>query len=246
MEKEEEKGDKENVPGTTLFPVGQETETFLKSCFSSRAENSTRRQWREKHGAPCTACPKLDKILKSSLSHQTKAKDKQLSKAQALLLDAVGPLAYLLEEASKGSLTQESALEASQMALKLLGNASGHMSTERRKNILANLNPRLTDMADEDGLYKDAAPNLFGEGFSKKAKERDDKLKVLRSARLQSDSKRQPNKDQFFRGSRPFGGPRRGGGPARGGQRHYGQRPRPYGSSRGRGGHQSSQQNTQG
>ena len=83
------------------------------------------------------------------------------------------------------------------MALKLLGNASGHTSTERRKNILTNLNLRLTDMADEDGLYKNAVSKLFGEGFSKKAKERDDDLKVLRSARPQTD-KRQLDKGPVF------------------------------------------------
>ena len=42
------------------------------------------------------------------------------------------------------------------------------------------LNPNLKEMA-EDKLYKEAAPNLFGDSFSRKAKERDDKLKVLRS-----------------------------------------------------------------
>ena len=178
MEEEDEEGDKENPPtGTKLFPVGSETEAFLRQVFSSKAENAVRHQWKDKFGAPhtaATACPKLDKILKSNLSHQTKSKDRQMSKQQALLLDAVGPMAYLLEEATNKTLTLENAVEAAQMALKLLGNASGHIATERRKSVLTNLNPRLVEMAEEEELFKEAPPNLFREGFTKKAKDRDD------------------------------------------------------------------------
>lgn len=38
-------------------------------------------------------------------------------------------------------------------------------------------------MSEEDKLYKEVAPNLFGDGFSKKAKEKDEELKVLGSTR---------------------------------------------------------------
>ena len=34
-------------------------------------------------------------------------------------------------------------------------------------------------MADEDEIFQDAERKLFGEGFTKKAKERDDELKSL-------------------------------------------------------------------
>ena len=61
-------------------------------------------------------------------------------------------------------------MKAAQTALKLLGNASCHLSMERRKNVLSDLNPSLKDMAEEDKLYREVAPNLFGEGFSRKAK----------------------------------------------------------------------------
>ena len=94
-EDEEEDGQR----GTKLFVVSQENEEFLKRHFSCRSENSTRCQWREKHRAPklsATACPKLDKLMKQSLSAHTKSKDRQLSKSQALVLDAVGPLNWPL------------------------------------------------------------------------------------------------------------------------------------------------------
>ena len=38
-------------------------------------------------------------------------------------------------------------------------------------NALSDRNPNLKDMAEEDSLYKEAAPKLFGDGFSKKAKD---------------------------------------------------------------------------
>ena len=52
------------------------------------------------------------------------------------MLDAVGPMTYILEEAVKGQLNQKSAIETAQTALRLLGNASVHASRERRKNAL--------------------------------------------------------------------------------------------------------------
>ena len=191
--------------GVKLFKVSQKTETFLKTSFSTAAPNQVRRQWRDKFGAPnttYTACPSMDKIVKGRLSAATKSRDKQLARQQALLLDAVGPITYILEEATKGQLTQKSAMEAAQTALKLMGNASMQANRERRKNAIQCMNPRLGDMAEDDELYKAAAPALFGEGFSKKAKERDDELKCLNHATGKSSSGpgRYGNRDtQFFR-----------------------------------------------
>ena len=62
-------------------------------------------------------------------------------------------------------------------------------------------------MADEDAIYKNAAPNLFGEGFTKKAKERDDELRVLQKATRQA----KPQQETFFREGRPPARSGRGG-----------------------------------
>ena len=163
-------------------------ESFLKQHFAERADNPTRRQWRERRGVPrlsSIACPKVDKILKQNLSSQTKARDRQLSKSQALVLDAVGPLAFVLDSAASESLTQDSTVEAVQTALKLLGNASCHLATERRKNVLANLNPTLKELVEkEDKLYMEVAPNLFGDGFSKKGTTNLKSCKVQRLHRI--------------------------------------------------------------
>ena len=180
---EDWESDSGDTPSSTkLFKVEERTEKLLANHFSAAVSNPTRRQWKEKYGAPnltATACPNLDKVIKSRLTTLTKSRDKQLAKQQALLLDAVGPITHILEGAAKGELTQKTALDAAQTALKLLGNASAHMSRERRKNAIQSMNSRLVDMAEDDSLYKEAAPCLFGDGFCKKAKERDDELKCL-------------------------------------------------------------------
>ena len=121
-------------------------------------------------GAPhtnATTCPNLDKIIKARLSPAAKLRDRQLVKQQALSLDAVGPISFILEEAAKDQLNQKLAIEAAQTALKLLGNASMHASRERRKNALQNINLQLADLVEDDAIYRTAAPSLFGNGFCK-------------------------------------------------------------------------------
>ena len=112
------------------------------------------------------------------------------------MLDAVGPITHVLEEAVKGQLTQKCAIEAAQTALRLLGNASVHSCRERRKNALQSMNTRLLDMADDDVVYKSAPSLLFGDGFCKKAKERDEELKCLNMATAKASGA--PRETQFF------------------------------------------------
>ena len=88
-----------------------------------------------------TACPTMDKVIKGRLPAATKLRDRQLDKQQVLMLDAVGPVTYILESAVKGELTQKAAIGAAQTALKLLGNASGNANRERRKSALQSQPP---------------------------------------------------------------------------------------------------------
>lgn len=73
-------------------------------------------------------------------------------------------------------------------------------------------------MVDKDDLYKDATPNLFRDWFSRKAKGRDDELKVLRSTR--PPTKKPTNwrgKDSnFFQGCCSYTQATRSGGAFRG------------------------------
>lgn len=92
---DDEEEDSIEAKGVKLFKVSEKTEKFLNNAFSSGSANTIRRQWRDKYGAPqttATACPSLDKVIKSRLPAVTKSRDRQLAKQQALMLDAVGPL----------------------------------------------------------------------------------------------------------------------------------------------------------
>lgn len=145
----------------------------------------------------------VGQVINSRLSAQAKFRDKQLAKQQTLLLDAVGPVNHILEEAAKGQLTQKTAIEATQAALKLLGNASAQASRARRANAIQNINTRLADMEEDENLYKDApAPALFGDGFAQKAKERDEQLKCLNQASYKTVNSKNVT---FFRGAAPAG-----------------------------------------
>ena len=149
---------------SSFFKVAEKTEQFLTTHFTAGVSNQIRRQWRDKYGAPnasTTACPCMDKVIKGRLSVVAKSRDRQLAKQQVLMLDAVGPITYILDEAAKGKLSQKTVMEAAQTGLKLLW---------QRRLALQSMNPALTDMADDDFLYRAAASSLFGEGFSKKAK----------------------------------------------------------------------------
>jgi len=181
---EQDGGEEHDAKGIRLFPTSERTESFLRPLFASPLPNSTRRQLRERFGSPnlpFTAAPHLDKVLKSRLPAATKSKDKELAKLQALALDAVGPLCKIVEDAHSGQLTARDNLDAVQTSLKLLGNLSAQCNRIRRTAILQSLNPRIADMAEEDEVYRNAGLNLFGEGFCRKAKERDEEMKALSS-----------------------------------------------------------------
>ena len=131
---ENEEDEEDLKTGTKLFKVSENTEFFLRQSFTSTAPNAQRWQWRDKAGAPhtpFTACPSPNKLIKTRLLVSTKARDTTLAKQQLLLLDAVGPITHILEEASKGQLTLKSTIEAAQIPLKLLGNAYMHLNRER-------------------------------------------------------------------------------------------------------------------
>ena len=55
-------------------------------------------------------------------------------------------------------------------ALTLLGNASANLSKERRKLVVKDLNKDAGSLAEEDDLFTEASPMLFGEGFEQMLK----------------------------------------------------------------------------
>ena len=172
-----------------------------------------------------TKCPKLDNTIKQQIPKDGKDADCALSKLQALLLDAVGPLANLLEQQQAGRLTTKAAAEATTQALRFLGNAHANISVEWRKRVATHLNKDLRPLIEEPESFVAAAPLLFGKEFERTAKEHIESLKSLRKLNGSSGGPSRP----FFRQGRPhnYHPAARGGGAFRGGSRGKG-RYRPY------------------
>ena len=137
--------------------------------------------------------------------------DKTLARLQALFLDIVGPLASILEDAEKAT---KKVTTAARTALRFAGNASVQMARERRRRAIAEMNPKLTELAEKDDIYESAAPMLFGDQFAKEAKEREEQLRCLDRASGRGRS-------QSFQYCRPLTS-RRGGGISTGGRQGYG------------------------
>ena len=66
-----------------------------------------------------------------------------------------------------------------QSALLLMGNVSQHQAFLRRKQILQHLNPQLKSLMSENN-FAGTQPNLFGEDFGAKAKEKLEAAAVLK------------------------------------------------------------------
>jgi len=98
------------------------------------------------------------------------------------VLDAAAPLLSTLEAARNGSLTPKNTAESAQLALKLLGNASAHISTEHRHKATAHLNPELNSLVDDEDTFKDAVPLLFRKSFDHKARDHIEAVKSLKKS----------------------------------------------------------------
>ena len=151
-----------------------------------------------------TKCPKLDTTLKSKLPKQSKDADRLMAKAQALLLDAVGPLAHILEQPD----VPQNITEVVTQSLKFLGNASATISNERCRRAGAFFNEDLKCLIEEEKKFKDAAPLLFGSNFLTTAKDHAESVKALDKL---SSRRGRPTGQQFFRSDRPFNQAARGG-----------------------------------
>ena len=106
----------------------------MKAAFSGTISNEDRRKRVEKVGVPdCDQvhCPKLDGVLKVVLPKDAIKADGYLSHLQQFWLDAVAPLAALLESVEAGELIPEKAVSAAKMALYLMRNSHQQIAQER-------------------------------------------------------------------------------------------------------------------
>ena len=144
-----------------------------------------------------------------------KTADKGLAGLQGYVLDAAIPLVNMLESARAGTLNPKEAAESAQQALKLVSNASAHLSSERRRRASQCLNKELSTLVQDESTFNDAAPFLFGSSFQQRMK---DHMEALRN--LKQSTSYAHGQQQSFRRSHPPQS--RGGGSSRGrGQRNF-------------------------
>ena len=82
---------------------------------------------------------------------------KTLARLQALFLDAVSPLATLVEESEKNLLLVDRAGTAAKTAVCFLCNASIQMARERRRTAILEMNRKLMELAEKYAMYEGAS-----------------------------------------------------------------------------------------
>ena len=167
--------DKETKTSGKLVEVSEETTTFLRSCFGKPLTNAARHSLKKPIGIPkvdATKCPKLNRVVKGSVSKDTKEANSTLAKLQTLLLDAVAPLVHVLETTQSGNLTIDTSVK--------------------------DLNKDLLMLVEDDEIFADVAPMLFGDGFEKMMKEQVEAMRCIRKTSNKTT-------ESFFRRGRPQG-----------------------------------------
>ena len=217
-----------SAPPTRLVEVRDETAAFLKQKCSKRLDSTDRLTVRNAYAlpkVPATKSAGLDAYMKPEVSANVKASDTELKTIQTAVLDCMAPLSTLVEADAKGDdITHKEAVDAAKAAIELVGNANAKINHLRRTKIIAQMNKALLPLTEEDDIFIDAAPNLFGSGFAQKSKEYVEQVRAMRD-RLPSH-KGSGSRPQFFRSVPPNS---RGGyqynqkfkrGGSRGGFRH--------------------------
>lgn len=166
----------------SLEDLPEELVEFLSVAFKKPMSADRRRKLVTKYPRPSlvqTTPPLVDKSMlaliqkcKNIISH-----DRFLAKLQRFASDAIGPILYLLKELQSGKgVSLDKAVSALQTLLCFTGNAFAALSVERRRSILRQLNQQLTPLADEE--FENTG-KLFGDDFSKQAKDRTDAIRSL-------------------------------------------------------------------
>ena len=218
--------DEEGIESGNLVEVSEDTYQFLTSVCAQSASNETRKQTRGRYKlpkVPATRTPKVDHIMRTLAPQPARAADRELTRIQTFVLDSLAPVTAILENA--GKMTTREITEASSSAAALIGNANARISRLRREKYVTAINKNLTPLVADDGDFIEAAPNLFGADFSKRAKDHLDQVKSLRQHTWQSRPQGGGGRKQFFRKGNPSGrGNARGRG---GGSSHYWSRNQP-------------------
>lgn len=149
--------DKESETLGSLVEVSVDMVSFLQSGFGKLLNSSLGRgllvfiKWMPR-SAKIGLCGQRERVERH--------KRGQHHRLQTLVPDAVAPLAHILESAQSSQLTTDTSVKASNLAVKLLANASAQILKERQKSTLK-------DLVEDDDMFASVAPKLFGEGFEK-------------------------------------------------------------------------------
>ena len=180
-------GDKEDDTSIT-YQLSDKGEAFLEGAFASRLKYQTIQSKVAKYGMPDTKwlqCLKLSPVVKATLSKDMANQDQKICRCQEMWLEAARPLTACLE---KGTLTFQEAMPMLQNTLMLMGDASQHQLSFRRKKVLEHLNPQLKGLMKEED-FTAARPFLLGKNFGSVAKG-----KLETTAALKKVVYPQPNK----------------------------------------------------
>ena len=220
--------EEDGVEGSQLLEVSEKTHRLLTNSCTRSVSNKSRKRTRSRYKLPkvdATRTPRLDHVMKTLAPQAAKTADKELARIQSFMLDSLAPISAMLENA--GKMTVEDVREASSAAAELVGNVNAQISRLRREKLVSAINKNLTPLVKEDAEFTEAAPNLFGPGFSKRAKDYLDQVKTLRS----TFPPRHQGGDQFkrplFRKGHPSGrgsARGRGGGPSYSHRGNHGER----------------------
>ena len=137
--KEEEEGEADSP----LVSLSEMANAYLDSAFKSKLDNSSRKSKATKFGTPDSrwiCCPKMDVVVAVNESKEAERSDCTASCLQQFWLDDLALMVMLLERDKELQLPVE-VIQMVQTSTLLMGNASFHHSTEKRRALLQHLNP---------------------------------------------------------------------------------------------------------
>ena len=143
--------------------------------------------------------PELSPVVAATLSKEVVKEDTVAFRAQQMWVEAAIPLAECLEKAHEGDFSVAEAIPMIQAALMLMGDASQHQSSIRRKMLMQHFNPQIKGLINDSDSGK-AQSFLFGEDFLEKAKARLEAAAALKKVVYQSIK---GSSKQGFQGSYP-------------------------------------------
>lgn len=174
--------EEDGFEGSQLVEVSEKTHRLLTNSCTRSVSNELRKRTRSRFKLPkvdATRTPRVDHVMRTLAPQAAKTADRELARIQSFVLDSLAPVSAMLENSER--MTVEDVREASSAAAELIGNANAQLSRLRREKLVSAINKNLTPLVKEDADFTEAAPNLFGPDFSKRAKDYLDQVKTLRS-----------------------------------------------------------------